>query len=121
MRKRNDSDDYPAKLDFGCYTYVIKFVEPDEIKEFMKVDDGSTFWGAIGEDIQTIYINKLATRQMQKLTLLHEITHAIVICNNLHTVADTDGTNNEGTIDRIAGSLLEIMNRNPELMHWLMS
>ena len=120
MRKRNDSDDFPAKLDFGCYTYTIKFVEPDDIKDFMQVDDKTAFWGAIGEDLQVIYINKTATRQMQKLTLLHEITHAIVINNNLHTVADSDGTNEEGAIDRIASSLLEIMNRNPELISWLM-
>lgn len=109
----------PESVQLGCYTYKIKFISQDGLKEKMESKSDATYFGALLNDYQLIFINEDAMKQMQRLSLLHELTHAIVMQNNLIRVASDDGTNDEETVDKIAQCYYEIMKRNPQVLKWL--
>ena len=109
----------PKKVNMGCYEYEVSEHSDEDMKTKIDVDtEGDVVWGAISDCTQEIYINKEATPQMKRLTLLHEIVHAITFNNDIGSITKSDDM--ENTVDRLASGIYEVMKRNPDVVKWVM-
>ena len=109
----------PKKVNMGCYEYEVSEYADEDMKTKIDVDtEGEVVWGAINDCTQEIYINKEATPQMKRLTLLHEIVHAITFNNDIGSITKSDDM--ENTVDRLASGIYEVMKRNPDVVKWVM-
>jgi Zn-dependent peptidase ImmA (M78 family) len=109
----------PKKVNMGCYEYEVSECSDEDMKKKIDVEtEAEVVWGAINDSAQEIYINKEATPQMKRLTLLHEIVHAITFNNDIGSITKSEDM--EDTVDRLASGIYEIMKRNPEVVKWVM-
>jgi len=121
-KKTWGDEGFTTKIYYGAYTYTLKFVSEEEIRKFVHAeDDGTSVFGGVNCFEQTILICSANTEQTQKVTLLHELTHAILLRNGNSKDLDDKGIESEELVDSIAMGYFELMNRNPELMRWLTS
>jgi len=66
-----------------------------------------------------ILIRADSTAQTQKVTLLHELVHAVLLRNGNSQDAETKDINSEELVDGIALGMYELIRRNPEMTRWL--
>ena len=125
-RKKTWGDEgFSATIQYGAYTYTIKFVSEEEIRKFIKQDDEQmTVFGGVNCFEQTILVCADTTPQTKKATVLHELIHVILLRNgNSGVVDDKDEVNiqSEELVDSLALGFMELVRRNPELMRWIQS
>jgi len=66
-----------------------------------------------------ILIRADTTDQTQKVTLLHELVHAVLLRNGNSQDTETKDINSEELVDGIALGMYELIRRNPEMTRWL--
>ena len=66
-----------------------------------------------------ILIRADTTDQTQKVTLLHELVHAVLLRNGNSQDTETKDINSEELVDGIALGMYESIRRNPEMTRWL--
>nr|DAQ62593.1 MAG TPA: Protein of unknown function (DUF3920) [Caudoviricetes sp.] len=116
---------FTGKIQYGCYDYDVRFVPMTTISKMLAADKGSTSieptCGCICCDEQTIYIASDMTKQLQKLSLMHELVHMIFLNNNVGSTMGSEEINvaSEDLVDNTASRLLQVIKRNPEAVRWL--
>ena len=122
-KKTWGDEGFTTTIQYGAYSYTIKFVPEEEIKKFIHSDDdGMTCFGGVNCFKQTILICANTTLQTQKATVLHELVHVILLRNgNLQDeYEEQKNIQSEELVDGMALGIMELMRRNPELVRWLM-
>ena len=113
---------FTTKIYFGAYEYTLKFVPEEEIRKFVHAeDDGQSVFGGINCFEQSILICCDNTPQTQKVTLLHELAHAILLRNGNSKDLDDKTPESEELVDTFALGVFELIRRNPEFTRWITS
>ena len=101
----------------------MKFLTEDKIRQFVgQNDDNVRVFGGVNCYEQQILISSEASEQTQKATVLHELTHAILLRNGTSVDEEDEKTQNvtsEELVDSMALGMYELMRRNPDLVRWL--
>ena len=119
IKKWGDSG-FVGKIQFGCYDYVVKFIPEKDVARYINMPQDAKTYGAICCDDQTILVSSELTPQTQKLSLMHELTHMLLLNNNIGVCEETLNVQQEDLVDNLASRYLELMKRNPDLMRWLL-
>jgi len=108
----------PKEFHLGGYTYDVREVDDTELKKTIgRPMDEEVPYGAFNPDYQAILIRKNMTNQMKSLTLMHEITHAIMYNNNVGMLKEEE--QNEDLVDRMGMGFMEVIKRNPEIISFV--
>jgi hypothetical protein len=90
------------KVKVGAFLYDLDWADG------VKADDGKSLYGQIEYDCEKIHINTKYSEQKQRVSILHEILHAI---------DDVVGWQiKENLIHTLAIQLIDLCDNNPELM-----
>ena len=112
---------FTTQIQYGAYTYTIKFVPEEIIKEFIhSEEEGMSVFGGVNCYQQEILIASGTTPQTQKATVLHELVHVILLRNgNSLDDEEQKKIDSEELVDSMALGIMELVRRNPELIKWL--
>lgn len=115
MTKNKDND--IDEVYVGPYTFKIRFVE-----DVSKMDDRD---GAIQDNgldglisyngLPTIYVNKNLSSMGKKITILHEILHAIIDRSGI----DSGTKQMEQMIEIVCHGIIQVVDLNPKLLKYI--
>jgi Zn-dependent peptidase ImmA (M78 family) len=108
---------FPRKVKVGHARYTMKYEA-----ELASISGAN---GTCGEDTQTILIDPLMGRDMERDTVLHELLHAVFHLSDAraHLPKDDSGDTKdaeEKVIRPLASQLLELLRDNPKLVAYLL-
>lgn len=99
----------PDKVILGAHKWDILWKSvPEPIKEAYDIEEAS---GLFYDPGARIYVEPELSLQRQKITLLHEIIHAMSLCHGL--AFDEDKT------EAFANALYDLIKQNPGLIAWV--
>lgn len=99
----------PEKVVLGAHEWKIEWdLVPEEIKEAYDIEETS---GLFYDPGGKIYVVPEYSTQRQRVTLLHEIVHAIALKHGLNL--------KELEVESLASALYDLINQNPELIAWI--
>ena len=104
----------PEKVVIGPLTYRITDDEAEHLRQTV-ADDGDSSWGMIKYGKGLILLNPEQDASHTRLALFHECLHG---CWHL---TDFGHQEDEDPIRRIAGPLLDMLRRNPDLVAYLLA
>lgn len=110
----------PTKIKIGDREYSVLFQDTQTmIKAYEGYDTERVYRGkpALGMvDVSTneIWIYESQSPKQQRITLLHEIEHAI-----LRDVPEKDQKNEENFVEKTSTGVFQVLRDNPELRDWL--
>ena len=104
------------KIKIGPLTYTLKYTDGNKLnleEDWEAPDDETAYYGAVSHKNQVIFINKYNTEEREKLSLLHEIIHAVS--------EQYDAGLLEGQVISLTNGIIDVMDRNPWLRKKLWS
>ena len=106
----------PYQIQIGPHTYHINTHQPDLDRETLK-DSTHPNLGLCDPTTLTIYMTVHQAPSQQQDTLLHETLHALF--SLIGAGEDIDHDTEEKLVRRLAPALLQTLQNNPQLVHYL--
>jgi hypothetical protein len=104
---------HPKEVRLGSHVWKILYEPvPEKIKDEYEIEDLTT--GLFFDPEGVIYIEPSFCEQRMKVSLLHEIIHAIDLCYNTQLIQ-------EGKVEAMAHALFNLLNQNVELVTWILT
>lgn len=109
-------NDVPTSVVVGPFKYKVLCDAQARLRAVEHAADGKGLLGYTNPNLLEITVAEQLPRQMQQETLLHELLHAIAHVTGL---AIEWGDDEEQTICRLSPILLDMLQRNVELVDYL--
>lgn len=113
-----DVEDRPAVCFIGPVMFEIEY-NGTKLKALSRLDDRDRF-GVTQMDQLTIIVDPDRPEDAIRLTVLHELLHAMWWVYSIPILKELDEADNEENIvGSLSSALLEIFRRNPDVNKWL--